>query len=132
MKIGPSNVQAFSHESAKPTKPTKITGSGEQKAVPPGLERAQARLQSVPAADRNHGQATAADRISRNIARYAETQAIVPPPVTAPVTPPTLPTAPTGSTSPTPADSTPSTPTPETSTSTTAEAVTTGSDTTTV
>lgn len=86
MKIGPSNPQAINRE---PVKPAKTTGAGEQKTVPPGLERVQARQQSVPAADRNAGQATAADRISRNIARYAETQAIVPPPVTEPVAPST-------------------------------------------
>lgn len=86
MKIGPSNnLQVINRE---PVKPAKTTGAGEQKTVPPGLERVQARQQSVPAADRNAGQATAADRISRNIARYAETQAIVPPPVTEPVAPP--------------------------------------------
>lgn len=87
MKIGPSNPQSINRE---PVKPAKTTGAGEQKTVPPGLERVQARQQSVPAADRNAGQATAADRISRNIARYAETQAIVPPPppaATDPVTP---------------------------------------------
>lgn len=85
MKIGPSNnLQAINRE---PVKPAKTTGAGEQKTVPPGLERVQARQQSVPVADRNAGQATAADRISRNIARYAETQAIVSPPVTEPVPP---------------------------------------------
>jgi hypothetical protein len=73
MKIGPINLQVINRE---PVKPAKTTGAGEQKAVPPGLERVQARQQSVPAADRNAGQATAAERISRNIARYAETQAL--------------------------------------------------------
>lgn len=84
MKIAPSNIQPFNR---KLVKLTKTTGAGEQKTVPPGRERVQARLQSGAAADRNAGQATATDRISRNIARYAETQAIAPPPTTDPVTP---------------------------------------------
>jgi hypothetical protein len=87
MKIGNSHIPPLTPAS---TKAVKTTGTGEQKAVPPGLEKVQARQQSVPAADRNAGQATAADRISRNIARYAETQAIVAPP--APPAPPVAPT----------------------------------------
>ncbi len=127
MKIGNSHLPPVTLAS---TKAAKTTGTGEQKAVPPGLERVQARLQSVPAADRNAGQATATDRISRNIARYAETQAIVTPPVTAPVTQPALPTTPTESTSTTPADSgVASTPTPESGTSSTTEATTSNSGT---
>ncbi len=127
MKIGNSHLPPVNPAS---TKAAKTTGTGEQKAVPPGLERVQARLQSVPAADRNAGQATATDRISRNIARYAETQAIVTPPVTAPITPPALPTTPTESTSSTPADSTAAlTPAPEAGTSTMAETTTSSSET---
>jgi len=37
-----------------------------------------ARLQAIPEADRTAGQSMAADRISRNIDRYLEVQAIVP------------------------------------------------------
>jgi hypothetical protein len=118
MKIGNSHLPPVTPAS---TKTAKTTGAGEQKTVPPGLERVQARLQSVPAADRNAGQATATDRISRNIARYAETQAIV----TAPVTQPTPPTTPTEST-------TASTPMPDADTSTTAETATPSNETPTV
>jgi hypothetical protein len=84
MKIGPGNaLPTFTRE---PAKTSKTTGSGESKPIPPGLARVQARMQSVPATDRNNGQATALDRISRNIAQYAETQAIIPPPTTPPPT----------------------------------------------
>lgn len=84
MKIGPSNaLPAFTRESGKSSK---TTSSGESKSVPPGLDRIQNRMQSVPAADRNTGQTTALNRISRNIARYAETQAIIPPPTIPPPT----------------------------------------------
>ncbi len=125
MKIGNSHLPPVNPAS---TKTAKTTGSGEQKAVPPGLEKVQTRQQSVPAADRNAGQATATDRISRNIARYAETQAIVTPPVTAPVTPPALSTTPTESTSTIPTDSTTAS-TPEAGTSTTAETTASSSET---
>jgi hypothetical protein len=114
MKIGNSHLPPVTPAY---TKAAKTTGAGEQKTVPSGLERVQARLQSAPAADRNAGQATATDRVSRNIARYAETQAIVTTPVTVPVTQPALPTAPTEST-------TASTPTPDADTNTTAESAT--------
>ncbi len=46
------------------------------------LEGNPARLQSLP--ERNTEQANAMDRISRNIARYAETQALAAPPVATP------------------------------------------------
>lgn len=118
MKIGPSNVQPFTRE---PVKPAKTAGAGEQKTVPPGLERVQARLQSVPAAERNAGQATATDRISRNIARYAETQAIVPPPAP-PVTDPVAPSTTVDSTVAASVDTTVSTPATDTSTGATTDA----------
>lgn len=96
MKIASAASPPIQREPAKPSdlrtnsptraddsvKPKKTTGSGEQKSVPPGLERALARLQSLPAP--NTGQANATDRISRNIARYAETQAIGTPPAPPP------------------------------------------------
>ena len=107
----PSDLRAKSPaQSNDPIKPPKTTGSGEQKSVPPGLERALARLQSLPAP--NAGQANAADRISRNIARYAETQAIGTPPAS----PPAAPTPPVDSLGTTPTDTSASTPTPEIST----------------
>lgn len=110
MKIAPSTLPPFNRE---PAKAIKTTGAGEPKPVPPGLERVQARLQSVPAAERNAGQANATDRISRNIARYAETQAIVTPTVTAPAA--LSPAADSATTAP--ADISASTATPDTGTS---------------
>ncbi len=92
MKIAASVIQPIVREPAKPSaaraqtsdaaKPAKAVDLGGQKATPPGLERALARLQSLP--ERNTGQANAMDRISRNIARYAETQALVAPPQATP------------------------------------------------
>lgn len=62
-----------------------------RKEIPPGLERVQARLQATPAEDLSKGQINALDRISRNIARYLEVQAMATPEQTAapnPVDPP--------------------------------------------
>ena len=107
----PSDLRAKSPAQASdPIKPTKTTGSGEQKSVPPGLERALTRLQSLPSP--NTGQANATDRISRNIARYAETQAIGTPPAPPPVAPTTL----VESLETAPMETSASTPTPEVST----------------
>lgn len=61
---------------------TKAEEAGGRKALPPGLERVQARLQGL--GERTAGQATALDRISRNIARYQETQALATPPTPEP------------------------------------------------
>jgi len=58
------------------SKPAKTADHGARNETPPGLERVLARLQSTPASERNAGQSTALDRISRNLARYAEVQAI--------------------------------------------------------
>ncbi len=92
MKIAASAIQPIVREPVKPSaaraqtsdaaKPAKAVDLGGQKTTPPGLERALARLQSLP--ERNAGQANAMDRISRNIARYAETQALGAPPVVTP------------------------------------------------
>jgi hypothetical protein len=84
MKIGPSNI--FPSIAREAVKTATTSNSGDPKPVPPGLERVQARLQRAPATDRNAGHATALDRISRNIARYAETQAIIPAPMNTPPT----------------------------------------------
>lgn len=119
MKIASAASPPIQREPAKPSdlrtksptraddsvKPKKTTGSGEQKSVPPGLERALARLQSLPAP--NTGQANATDRISRNIARYAETQAIGTPPAPPPLV---------DSVETAPMETSASTPTPEVST----------------
>lgn len=52
--------------------------SPAKSAAPAGLAKVMARLQAIPDEDRTAGQNTAADRISRNIERYLEVQAIVP------------------------------------------------------
>lgn len=77
MRIPPSSFAILPISRGQPNsppKPEKALAQGEQKTTPPGLERVLARLQSLfePTA----GQTNATDRISRNIARYAETQAI--------------------------------------------------------
>ncbi len=92
MKIAASVIQPIVREPVKlsaaraqtsdAAKPAKAVDLGGQKATPPGLERALARLQSLP--ERNAGQANAMDRISRNIARYTETQALAAPPQATP------------------------------------------------
>ena len=110
MKIAASVIQPIAREPAKPSaaraqtsgvvkevkevkeakeikeikeiKEAKEVDLGGQKATPPGLERVLARLQSLP--ERNAGQANAMDSISRNIARYIETQALGAPPAATP------------------------------------------------
>lgn len=82
MRIPPSSaaILPLNHgQSNKPAKPENAIAQGEQKPAPPGLERVMARLQSLghPTA----GQSNATDRISRNLARYMDTQAISTAPV---------------------------------------------------
>lgn len=77
MRIPPSSTAILPvnrGQSNKPEKSENLPAPREQKTAPPGLERALARLQSLPAP--NAGQANATDQISRNLARYAQTQAI--------------------------------------------------------
>lgn len=84
----PATPATSANESARPAK---AADAGGQKAVPPGLERVLARLQDNASPARNGGQANALDRISRNIARYVENQAMAEPPpavVPAPTSPP--------------------------------------------
>lgn len=89
MNIAPGIMPPFHREPAKPaalradaaqpsgsTKPIKAVDQSEQKAAPPGLERVLARLQSIPVAERSAGQANATEKISRNMARYTEIEAI--------------------------------------------------------
>ena len=94
MKIAPSTILPFSRVSARPAalrayaatpaadsaKLTSSVNQSEQKTAPPGLERVLAQLQSISVPERNAGQANAIERISRNIARYAESKAISTPP----------------------------------------------------
>ena len=77
MRIPPSSFSVLSahrSQSHHLPKPEKSLAQNEQKTAPPGLERALARLQSLP--EPTAGQTNATDRISRNLARYADTQAI--------------------------------------------------------
>ena len=60
-----------SDNSALPAKAAEQPG---QKTTPPGLAAVQARLQSIPEAERNAGQTNALERINHNIARYLENQ----------------------------------------------------------
>ncbi len=53
------------------------------KTAPPGLEKVLARLEAM-GESRTQGQGVAMDRISRNLARYAENQALAPAPAPAP------------------------------------------------
>ena len=99
MRIPPSSIAILPvnrGQSNSPTKPEKTLAQGEQKTAPPGLERALARLQSRP--EPTAGQSNATDRISRNLARYAATQAIgtpTAPAATNPTAQAQTPTAPT-------------------------------------
>lgn len=98
MKIPSNPMAAIAREPAKaaaaraertapaeaPTEPTPSV------KVPPGLERALAKFEALGEAGRTGGQNNAMDRIARNLARYTETQALVPPPdspATAPAEP---------------------------------------------
>lgn len=69
-------------DTATPAPSTESSGHAQQKAAPPGLERALSRLQGIPDQDRTNGQSNAISSISRNLARYRETEAISTPPVT--------------------------------------------------
>lgn len=85
MRIPPSSVAILplNHGHAKKAaKPENTQTQGEPKAAPPGLERVLARLQGL--SNPNAGQSNATDRISRNLARYTETQAISTEPVASP------------------------------------------------
>lgn len=93
-----SNTASAAQAAGKPE------DAGGAKAIPPGLERVQERLQAM--SERTRGQSNALDRISRNIARYQETQALAgtppsPPPPPGPET--TGATAPTEPATPAPA-----------------------------
>lgn len=64
--------------------PAKSAEAQGPKAVPPGLEKVQARLQEIAPEERSRGQTNALSAIERNIARYAAQQATATP---APETP---------------------------------------------
>lgn len=77
-----TNAATGPHAPAAANTASPASDSSSTKTTPPGLERVLERLQNLPAP--NAGQTNALDRISRNIARYRETQALVKPLVTAP------------------------------------------------
>lgn len=87
MKINASPMASFNREvprnapSARQERPQSAQPPAEmQKAAPPGLERALARLQAIEAGERTPGQTNAMNQLGRNLAKYTETQAIVTPP----------------------------------------------------
>lgn len=62
--------------------------------IPPGLERVLAKFEALGETGRSAGQSQAMDRVARNLARYTDTQALVPPadsPATAPAAEPEAP-----------------------------------------
>jgi hypothetical protein len=85
-----SAVPAFQREGLKPAQSNRANRSQPdtgaptpaeapaKKTAPPGLERVLARLESLGETGRTQGQSQAMDRISRNLARYQETQALAP------------------------------------------------------
>lgn len=82
MRIPPSSFAILPVNRVQPNsppKPEKALAQSEQKTTPPGLERVLARLQSL--FEPTSRQTNATDLISRNIARYAQTQTISTAPV---------------------------------------------------
>ena len=63
---------------------TQTSAEQPAKTAPPGLQKVFDRLPAM-GASRTQGQGVAMDRISRNLARYAENQALAPAPAPAPV-----------------------------------------------
>lgn len=58
------------------TPPANIAESRNKTEVPAGLEKVLARLQAMPVEEKTTGQSNAAERISRNIARYLDMQSM--------------------------------------------------------
>ena len=58
------------------TPPANIAESRNKTEAPAGLEKVLARLQAMPVEERTTGQSNAAERISRNIARYLDVQSM--------------------------------------------------------
>ena len=90
MRIPPTSSAPFQRETPKATGQnraergeTQTTTEKPAKTAPPGLEKVLARLQDM-GESRTQGQNVAMDRISRNLARYAENQALAPAPAPAP------------------------------------------------
>lgn len=68
----PPAAPAAGQEKPAPAKSAEAQGP---KAVPPGLEKVQARLQEIAPEERTRGQTNALSSIDRNIARYVAQQA---------------------------------------------------------
>lgn len=58
---------------------TETTSSTGRPSAPPGLERVVAKFEAMAAAGKMPGQGQALDRVSRNLARYQENQALAGP-----------------------------------------------------
>lgn len=94
MKIPSNPMAAVAREPAKAAARTDRNAPAEAPAeptpsmkVPPGLERVLAKFEALGETGRSTGQSNAMDRIARNLARYTDTQALVPPPDSATTTP---------------------------------------------
>lgn len=90
MRIPSTSSVAFQRETPKATgqnraERNEASTSTEKpaKTAPPGLQKVFDRLQAM-GESRTQGQGVAMDRISRNLARYAENQALAPAPAPAP------------------------------------------------
>ena len=90
MRIPSTSSVAFQRETPKATGQNRAERNEAQtptekpaKTAPPGLEKVLARLEAT-GESRTQGQGVAMDRISRNLARYAENQALAPAPAPAP------------------------------------------------
>lgn len=90
MRIPSTSSVAFQRETPKATGQNRAERNEAQtptekpaKTAPPGLEKVLARLEAM-GESRTQGQGVAMDRISRNLARYAENQALAPVPAPAP------------------------------------------------
>lgn len=90
----------------EPPVAAKNTAAHAGKAVPPGLAKVQARLQALAASNPERSQGNALSAINRNVARYAEQQAVavvvttpeIPPPASTPSEGPDTPEASTSTT----------------------------------
>lgn len=70
---------------------TEASANSGRPSAPPGLERVVAKFEAMAAAGKTPGQGQALDRVSRNLARYQENQALAgtpPAPTPAPGTAP--------------------------------------------
>jgi hypothetical protein len=90
MRIQPTSNVPFTGETTKTVGQNRAERGEAQtsaekpaKTAPPGLEKVLARLEAM-GESRTQGQSVAMDRISRNLARYAENQALAPAPAPAP------------------------------------------------